>query len=211
MSSHVVIPVLISFAVSLVLGPIVIPFLRKLKMKQTERVEGVQSHLKKAGTPTMGGIMILISVIVTSLFYVKDYPKIIPVLFLTVAFGLIGFLDDYLKVVLKRSDGLMPMQKMALQIVVTAIFAFYLVKVADIPLTMLVPFSSGYYLDLGLGGGPGPVCCCDRYGQWDEFHRRTGRSCFQRDSAGGNFLYRGGHRDKERYRAGHLCGSGRPA
>ena len=82
MSSHVVIPVLISFAVSLVLGPVVIPFLRKLKMKQTERVEGVQSHLKKAGTPTMGGIMILISVIVTSLFYVKDYPKIVPVLFL---------------------------------------------------------------------------------------------------------------------------------
>lgn len=72
-----------------------------------------------------------------------------PVLFLTVAFGLIGFLDDYLKVVLKRSDGLMPMQKMALQIIVTAVFAFYLVKVADIPLTMLVPFSNGYYLDIG--------------------------------------------------------------
>ena len=103
MSSHIVIPVLISFAVSLVLGPVVIPFLRKLKMKQTERTDGVQSHLKKAGTPTMGGIIILISVIVTSLFYVKDYPAIIPVLFLTVAFGLIGFLDDYLKVVLKRS------------------------------------------------------------------------------------------------------------
>ena len=149
MSSHVVIPVLAAFAVSLVLGPIVIPFLRKLKMKQTERVEGVQSHLKKAGTPTMGGIIILAAVIVTSLFYVKDYPKIIPVLFLTVAFGLIGFLDDYLKVVLKRSDGLMPMQKMALQIIVTAVFAFYLVKVADIPLTMLVPFSNGYYLDIG--------------------------------------------------------------
>ena len=149
MSSHVVIPVLVSFAISLVLGPVIIPFLRKLKMKQTERVEGVQSHLKKAGTPTMGGIMILISVIITSLFYVKDYPKIIPILFLTVAFGLIGFLDDYLKVVLKRSDGLMPMQKMALQIIVTAIFAFYLVRVADVPLTMLVPFSGGYYLDLG--------------------------------------------------------------
>ena len=72
MSSHVVIPVLVSFAISLVLGPVVIPFLRKLKMRQTERVEGVQSHLKKAGTPTMGGIIILISVIVTSLFYVKD-------------------------------------------------------------------------------------------------------------------------------------------
>ena len=149
MSRHIVVPVLISFAVSLVLGPVVIPFLRKLKMKQTERTDGVQSHLKKAGTPTMGGIIILASIIVTSLFYVKDYPRIIPVLFLTVAFGLIGFLDDYLKVVLKRSDGLLPMQKMALQIVVTAIFAFYIVKVAEIPLTMLVPFSGGYCLDIG--------------------------------------------------------------
>ena len=149
MSSHIVVPVLISFAVSLVLGPVVIPFLRKLKMKQTERTDGVQSHLKKAGTPTMGGIITLASIIVTSLFYVKDYPRIIPILFLTVAFGLIGFLDDYLKVVLKRSDGLLPMQKMALQIVVTAIFAFYIVKVAEIPLTMLVPFSGGYCLDIG--------------------------------------------------------------
>lgn len=149
MSSHVVISVLVSFAISLVLGPVVIPFLRKLKMKQTERVEGVQSHLKKAGTPTMGGIIILVSVIITSLFYVKDYPRIIPVLFLTVAFGLIGFLDDYLKVVLKRSDGLMPMQKMALQIVVTAIFAYYIVEVAEIPLTLLIPFSGGYYWDIG--------------------------------------------------------------
>ena len=72
MSSHVVIPVLIAFAISLILGPVVIPFLRKLKMKQTEREDGVQSHLKKAGTPTMGGIIILIAVIVTTLFYIKD-------------------------------------------------------------------------------------------------------------------------------------------
>ena len=79
----------------------------------------------------------------------KDYPKIIPVLFLTLGFGLIGFLDDYLKVVMKRSDGLFPMQKMALQIVVTAIFAFYIVKVAHIPLTLLIPFSGGKYLDIG--------------------------------------------------------------
>ena len=149
MSSHVVIPVLAAFAVSLVLGPIVIPFLRKLKMKQTERVEGVQSHLKKAGTPTMGGIIILAAVIVTSLFYVKDYPKIIPILFLTLGFGLIGFLDDYLKVVMKRSDGLYPKQKMALQIVVTAIFAFYMVKFAGVSLTMLIPFTGGKYLDIG--------------------------------------------------------------
>ena len=117
-------------------------------MGQTERVEGVQSHLKKAGTPTMGGVIILASVAVTSLIYVKDYPQIIPVLFLTVGFGLIGFLDDYLKVVMKRSDGLYPMQKMALQIVVTAIFAYYLVKVAKVPLTMIVPFTHGHELNL---------------------------------------------------------------
>ena len=149
MANHVVIPVLISFALSVIMGPFVIPFLRRLKMGQTERVDGVQSHLKKAGTPTMGGVMILGSVVITSLFYVKDYPKIIPVLFLTVGFGLIGFLVDYLKVVMKRSDGLFPKQKMALQIVVTAIFAYYVVRIAKIPLTMLIPFSGGKYLDIG--------------------------------------------------------------
>ena len=66
MNHDVIIPVLISFAISLILGPVVIPFLKKLKMGQTEREEGVQSHLKKAGTPTMGGIIILASVIAVS-------------------------------------------------------------------------------------------------------------------------------------------------
>ena len=70
MEFHVVIPVLISFAISLVLGPIVIPFLRRLKMGQTERELGVQSHLKKNGTPTMGGVIFLIATTVTSLFYI---------------------------------------------------------------------------------------------------------------------------------------------
>ncbi len=154
MSNDVIIPVLISFAISLILGPVVIPFLRKLKMGQTEREEGVKSHLKKAGTPTMGGIIILASIIITSLFYVKEYSEIIPILFLTVGFGLIGFLDDYLKVVMKRSDGLYPKQKMALQIVVTAIFAYYLVKVAHVPLTLLIPFSGGQYLDIGWAAVP---------------------------------------------------------
>ena len=154
MTNHVVIPVLISFVLSLIMGPVVIPFLRKLKMGQTERVEGVQSHLKKAGTPTMGGVIILGSVIITSLLYVKDYPNVIPVLFLTVGFGMIGFLDDYLKVVMKRSDGLYPKQKMALQIIVTAIFAYYLVKVANVPLTLLIPFSQGKCLDIGWAAIP---------------------------------------------------------
>lgn len=149
MDFKIVIPVLISFAVSVILGPFVIPFLRRLKMGQTERVDGVQSHLKKAGTPTMGGVIFLISAAVTSLFYVKDYPKVIPVLFLTLGFGMIGFLDDYLKVVLRRSDGLLPWQKFLLQIVVTAVFAFYLINYTDVSLTMHIPFWSGHYLNLG--------------------------------------------------------------
>ena len=149
MDYKMVIPVLIAFGLSVLMGPFVIPFLRRLKMGQTERVEGVQSHLKKTGTPTMGGVMILAAITITSLIYVREYPKIIPILFVTLGFGMVGFLDDYLKVVLKRSDGLFPMQKMALQIVITGIFAFYIVKVAKIPLTMLVPFSGGKYWNIG--------------------------------------------------------------
>ena len=149
MDFKVVIPVLISFAISLALGPVLIPFLRRLKASQTEREDGVKSHLKKAGTPTMGGIIFLIAVLVTALIYVKDYPKIIPILFLTLGFGIIGFLDDYLKVVLKRSDGLLPWQKMIGQIAVTGIFCLYMIKYTDVPLTILVPFTGGYLLDIG--------------------------------------------------------------
>ena len=149
MDYTVFVPVLISFVLSVIMGPVIIPMLRRMKMGQTEREEGVKSHLKKAGTPTMGGVIILLSVVITSGFYVKDYPKMIPILFVTLGFGLIGFLDDYLKVVMKRSDGLFPKQKMALQIVVTAIFAFYIVKFTDVSLAMLIPFSGGKYLDIG--------------------------------------------------------------
>ena len=148
MTYEIVIPVIIAFAISALLGPVVIPFLRKLKVGQTERKE-LESHLKKNGTPTMGGIMILASIIITSLFYVKDYTKIIPILFMTVGFGVIGFLDDYLKVVLRRSDGLLAWQKMILQIIVTGVFAVYMVKYSGVALTMLIPFSGGKYLDLG--------------------------------------------------------------
>lgn len=149
MDYRIIMPVLIAFALSVILGPVVIPILRKMKMGQTEREEGVQSHLAKAGTPTMGGVIILASILLTSLIYVKDYPKIIPVLFVTLGFGLIGFLDDYLKVVMKRSDGLFPKQKMGLQILVTAVFAFYMVKISEVPLTWLIPFSGGKYIDWG--------------------------------------------------------------
>ena len=144
-----ILAIIIAFAVSAILCPIVIPFLHKLKFGQQVRDDGPQSHLKKQGTPTMGGVMILLAVVITSVIYIGRYPKIIPILFLTLGFGLIGFLDDYLKVVMKRSDGLYPKQKMALQIVVTAIFAFYMVKFAGVSLTMLIPFTGGKYLDIG--------------------------------------------------------------
>ena len=82
MEFQVVIPVLISFAISVVLGPVIIPFLRRLKMGQTERTEGVQSHLKEEGTPTMGGVIFLIATAITALFYVgglsEDHSGTVP-------------------------------------------------------------------------------------------------------------------------------------
>ncbi|WP_321028298.1 phospho-N-acetylmuramoyl-pentapeptide-transferase [Eisenbergiella tayi] len=149
MSLSVCIPVLLSFLVSVLLGPVIITFLKRLKAGQTIRDEGPKSHLKKNGTPTMGGILILSAMIVTSLFYMKDYPEINPILLLTLGFGLIGFLDDYIKVILKRSMGLTPLQKMAGQLVVTSLFAYYLLKVTDISLAAKIPFMPGVELDLG--------------------------------------------------------------
>ena len=145
----IVLAVLISFVISAAAGPVIIPILRKLKVGQTERDDGPKSHLKKSGTPTMGGVIILASVVITSLLYMKDYPRILPILFLTLGFGLIGFIDDYIKVVLKRSMGLRAWQKMALQIVVTAVFAYYLVTAAPQCLMMKLPFLEGLLLDLG--------------------------------------------------------------
>ena len=140
--------VILAFAITALLGPLMIPILRRLKIGNTEREE-LKSHQKKTGTPTMGGLMILLAIIITSLFFVSSYPKIAPILFVTVGFGVIGFFDDYLKVVLKRSDGLLAWQKMILEIVVTGVFAIYIVRFSDIPLTMLVPFSGGKYVDFG--------------------------------------------------------------
>lgn len=147
--SFIIMPILISFALSVVLGPLIIPFLKKLKVGQMVRDDGPSTHLKKTGTPTMGGILIMISVAITSVLYVKDYPKIMPILFLTLGFGLIGFLDDYIKVVLRRSMGLRPWQKMFLQIIVTGIFAHYLLRMGEVLLTMRIPFLKGYFMDFG--------------------------------------------------------------
>lgn len=154
MTTSIILPVLISFGVSAILGPVVIPFLRKLKVGQTIRDEGPQSHLKKNGTPTMGGILFLAGVVAACLFFVKENPRIIPILFLTLGFGLVGFLDDYIKVVLKRSMGLTPSQKMLGQLVVTGVFAYYITRYLGISLAMKIPFCPGKMLDFGVWNIP---------------------------------------------------------
>ena len=153
MVNETILAVIIAFAISAALCPIVIPFLHKLKFGQQVRDDGPQAHLKKQGTPTMGGIAFLISVIITSLFYIKDYPKIVPILFMTVGFGVIGFLDDYIKIIKKNSDGLSAKQKLLGQFVITGIFAYYLMTSGEVGTGMLIPFTGGveegFYLELG--------------------------------------------------------------
>lgn len=144
----VILPVIISFGVCAILCPLLIPYLKRLKFGQYVRDDGPQSHLKKSGTPTMGGIVIVLSIAITSLIYIKDYPEIIPVLFATIGFGIIGFMDDYIKVVMKRSMGLKAWQKLTGQILVTAILCYYLLNFTGIGTEVLIPFSGGQYLDL---------------------------------------------------------------
>ncbi|MCD8053018.1 MAG: phospho-N-acetylmuramoyl-pentapeptide-transferase [Lachnospiraceae bacterium] len=140
MTTQVILSVLLAFAISAAVCPVLIPFLKKLKFGQQVRDDGPQAHLKKQGTPTMGGLAFLISVVVTSLFFIPGHPRIVPVLFMTVGFGVIGFLDDYLKIVMKRSEGLNPKQKMALQIVLTAVFCVYLMKFSGMGTVIHIPF-----------------------------------------------------------------------
>lgn len=147
---YAVIPVLTSFTICVVAAPFVIPILLRLKIGQTEREDGPESHLKKSGTPTMGGTLILVGVLAGALPFVTSHPATIPVLFLTVGFGVIGFIDDYIKVVKKRSLGLTPVQKMAGQIFVTTIFIYYLSVMTPVSLAMRIPFFQGHYLDFGI-------------------------------------------------------------
>ena len=148
----IIAPLLAGFAVSAVSGRYLIPFLRRVKAGQTERTDGPQSHLSKTGTPNMGGVMILLGLaaacIIACFLPGTGSSEVIPVLILSIGFGLVGFIDDYLKVVKKKSDGLSAKQKMALQIVIALLFALYITKINAIPLTMKVPFAPGVYLDL---------------------------------------------------------------
>ncbi|WP_026522437.1 phospho-N-acetylmuramoyl-pentapeptide-transferase [Butyrivibrio sp. VCB2001] len=156
MNSYVLrtlLPVVISFFIAVLIGPKIIELLRRLKAGQTERVEGLESHQKKTGTPTMGGIIFLIPVIIIGIFYGRTHKEVIPVLILTIGFGIIGFLDDYIKVVRKHNLGLRAWQKILGQFIVAVLFALYVENFTDISLAMKVPFTS-IVLDFGFWNIP---------------------------------------------------------
>ncbi|ATH91324.1 phospho-N-acetylmuramoyl-pentapeptide-transferase [Bacillus glycinifermentans] len=118
--------IIIGFLISVVLSPVFIPFLRRLKFGQSIREEGPKSHQKKSGTPTMGGVMIIISIIITTIAMTIKFSEVsmnmFMLLFVTVGYGLLGFLDDYIKVAMKRNLGLTSKQKLIGQIVIAAVF-----------------------------------------------------------------------------------------
>lgn len=149
MNLQSILSIIIAFAVCVALGPVMIPILLKLKVGQTIRTEGPKEHLAKNGTPTMGGVLIIIALIAPVAIFAVKYPKILPVFALTLGFGIVGFIDDYIKVVLKRSLGLRAWQKMGLQIVITGGFIAYIMLCTDVSLAMKIPFLEGKYIDLG--------------------------------------------------------------
>ena len=150
---NILLPLFIAFAICACSGPFLIPYLRRLKFGNTEREEGVQSHLKKAGTPTIGGLMFLAGIIVACLFFIKE-PGIRLILLLTAGFGVIGFLDDYLKVVKKNSDGLIAWQKLILEFAVATLFLVLMLKTTDATLLVRLPFTGGKMLDIGIMAYP---------------------------------------------------------
>lgn len=148
MFGKVLVPLLCAFGIGVCMAPFVIEALRKKKMDQTERKE-LESHQKKMGTPTMGGVIIMSAFLLSGAVSAYFFPKILPVMILSVGFGLIGFLDDFLKVILRRSDGLIAWQKMLLQIVVTSVFLLYMLHVSNVDLLMRIPFTGGKMWDIG--------------------------------------------------------------
>ncbi len=115
-----------SFIGTIILGFIIIPILRKLKIGQVVRDDGPKSHLKKSGTPTMGGIIMLIVITGISIVVSFKYPNVLPVALVTLGYGLIGFIDDFKKLVLKNPKGLRPSLKMLGLIIIATAFVIYL-------------------------------------------------------------------------------------
>lgn len=142
-SIEIFLPAFISFALTVLLCPIFIPILHRMKFGQFIREEGPESHLKKAGTPTMGGIVMLAAFTVSSLAYMLNESQIFPVILLTVGFGFIGFLDDFIKLAKKRSLGLRAWQKLGLQIVLTGYFAYVIMNDYPELTQIIIPFAGG--------------------------------------------------------------------
>lgn len=151
--THCLLPVLIAFGIAVAIGPSVIGMLRRLKAGQTERTEGLESHKKKTGTPTMGGIIFLIPVVLIGIFFGMTYKEVFPILILTIGFGIIGFIDDYIKVVKKHNLGLRAWQKILGQFIVTMLFTLYIGNFTDVSLAMKVPFTD-IVLDFGFWNIP---------------------------------------------------------
>ncbi|SCX88791.1 phospho-N-acetylmuramoyl-pentapeptide-transferase [Alkaliphilus peptidifermentans] len=157
---QVIYTIIIGFIITLILGPLIIPYLKKLKVGQMIREEGPQSHQHKSGTPTIGGIIIIVSILITSLTSGLLNTDMLVALSATIAFGIIGFVDDFIKVVLKRSLGLRAYQKIVLQTIVAIMLAIYQSNVSSMGTKIIVPFIKGSftignivipeYLDLGL-------------------------------------------------------------
>lgn len=140
----------ISFLITLILGPIIIPLLRRLKIGQSVRDDGPQTHLKKSGTPTMGGIIMFMALVLTVLTSGMLNKDMYILLITTFGFGLIGFIDDYIKVVKRRSLGLRAYQKLIGQIILATILAIYQSSTSVLGTKLIVPFLSNQYLDLGI-------------------------------------------------------------
>lgn len=139
----------ISFIIALASGPFIIPALKKLKFGQNIREDGPQSHLSKAGTPTMGGVIMLIAILLTVLvLWPKDTYTLLIALFATFGFGLIGFADDYIKVVKKRNLGLNAKQKMLGQILIALIVAVMVMNDSNLKSNVYLPFVNQYW-DMG--------------------------------------------------------------
>lgn len=149
MNNEAIYAILIAFLLNIVISPMIIPYLQRLKLGQYVRDDGPNTHLKKAGTPTMGGIIILLSILITSIFFAIGNKELHIVLFVTLAFGTIGFMDDYIKVVKKRSLGLNPKQKIIGQFLVAIIFGVFLKYYIQLDTSILLPFSGGKEIDLG--------------------------------------------------------------
>ncbi|MBQ7266000.1 MAG: phospho-N-acetylmuramoyl-pentapeptide-transferase [Firmicutes bacterium] len=136
--------VLFGFVCNVILCPFIIPLLRKLKFGQPVRSDGPQTHLVKQGTPTMGGVMIVLATLIATLPYIfMGNKNAIAVILITLGYAIVGFIDDYLKVVKKNTDGLSPWQKIIFQVIVTVAFAVYILKFTDLGTGVMIPFIKG--------------------------------------------------------------------